>query len=150
MIVEDLYIDNFDWHVRIFYAVTCYWTDRIIQELKDIQCPKDKLKRAYENMSSCQINTGITYSNNALRETIIVIGKWSDPSEFDNSFSHELRHFSDHIANAFGLMSGGEEIAYFTGEIRKKLFPVNKMFLCGCKSHNEDIQRELYKCNYKH
>ena len=146
MIVKDLYINKFDWHVRIFYAVTCYWTDRIIHELKNILCPADKLRKAYENMSACQLNTGLTYSNSGLRETIMVIGIWTDPAEFDNSFSHELRHFTDHIANTFGLESGGEEIAYLTGEIRQKLYSVNRMFLCDCCEHDYDIEKEICKC----
>lgn len=150
MIVKDLYIDKFNWHVRIYYAVTCYHIDEIMQDLYVIHCPKNKMRKAYRNMSTCQLNTGLTYSNQRIRESVIVIGKWSDPSEFDNSFAHELRHFTDHIANAFGLESGGEEIAYLTGGIRKKLYPVNSMFLCDCNCHELDVEKELCKYNYKH
>ena len=146
MIVKDLYIENFDWHVRIFYAVTCYFTRDIVEELKAIQCPFGIIEKAYRNTSSCRLNTGLTYSNNALRETVMVIGMWENPAEFDNSFSHELRHFTDHLANAFGLESGGEEVAYLTGDIRKELYPTNKMFLCDCHGHDKDIERKLCKC----
>lgn len=150
MIVKDLYIKKYDWNLRIYYAVTCYYTDEIMQDLFEIRCPERTMKKAYKNMSACRLNTGLTYSNPRLRETIMVIGMWSHPAEFDNSLSHELRHFTDHVANAYGLESGGEEVAYLTGDIRKELYSINSMFLCGCKSHNEDIQRELYKCNCKH
>lgn len=150
MIIKDLYIQNLDWHVRIYYAVTCYHTDEIMQDLFEIHCPESKMRKAYRNLSSCQLNTGLTYSNSRLRESVMVVGLWSDPSEFDNSFAHELRHLTDHIANAFGLESGGEEIAYLTGDIRKELYPINSMFLCDCKCHNMDVEREICKCNYKH
>lgn len=143
MIVKDLYIDRYDWHLRVFYAVDCYYTREIIYELKAIQCPRKNIERAYRNMTSCRLNTGLTYSNNALRETVMVIGMWSSASEFDNSFSHELRHFTDHVANAFGLESGGEEVAYLTGNIRKELYSINKMFLCDCHGHNKDRERNL-------
>lgn len=145
MIVKDLNINEFDWHVRIFYAVDCYYTPKIMDELSTIHCPRNILKKAFRNMSACQLNTGLTYSNNALRETVIVIGMWTSPDEFINSFSHELRHFTDHIANAFGLESGGEEIAYLTGDIHRELYPVNKLFLCEC--HKHDVEKEICKCN---
>ena len=115
MIVKDLYIDRYDWHLRVFYAVDCYYTRDIINELKAIQCPRKNIERAYRNMASCRLDTGLTYSNNALRETVMVIGMWSSPAEFDNSLAHELRHFTDHVANVFGLEPGGEDVAYLTG-----------------------------------
>ena len=146
MIIKDLYIDRYDWHVRIFYAVDCYYTLEIIEELKSIQCPRANIERAYRNLSSCRLNTGLTYSNNALRETVMVIGMWSNPAEFDNSFAHELRHFTDHVANTFGLESGGEDIAYLTGNIRREFYPVNSMFLCGCCDHDKDIGKAICKC----
>ncbi|RHV92559.1 hypothetical protein DXA95_12195 [Odoribacter sp. OF09-27XD] len=149
MIVKDLYIKKYDWNLRIYYAVTCYYTDEIMQGLFEIHCPERTMRKAYKNMSACRLNTGLTYSNPRLRETIMVIGMWSHPSEFDNSLSHELRHFTDHVANTYRLESGGEEVAYLTGDIRKKLFPINSMFLCNCKDHKGDIQKELYRCNCK-
>lgn len=144
MIVRDLYIGRYDWHLKIFYAVDCYYTGEIIDELKAIRCPRPGIERAYRNLSSCRLNTGLTCSNHALRETVMVIGRWSSPAEFDNSFSHELRHFTDHVANVFGLESGGEEVAYLTGEIRRELFPVNKLFLCSVsRSRQGDPARNL-------
>lgn len=145
MIVRDLYIGRYDWHLKIFYAVDCYHTRDIIDELKAIRCPRPVIERAYRNMASCRLNTGLTCSSKALRETVMVIGMWSSPAEFDNSFSHELRHFTDHVADEFGLESGGEEVAYLTGEIRRELFPVNKLFLCSCCDHDREIRREICK-----
>lgn len=150
MIAKDLYIREYDWNLRIYYAVTCYHTDEIMQDLFEIHCPERTMRKAYKNMSACQLNTGLTYSNPRLRESVIVIGMWSDASEFDNSFAHELRHFTDHVANAFGLESGGEEVAYLTGNIRRELYPINSMFLCDCTCHNKDVEKEICKCNYKH
>ena len=34
MIVEDLYIDRYDWHLRVFYAVDCNDTRDVIDELR--------------------------------------------------------------------------------------------------------------------
>lgn len=150
MIVKDLYISEYDWNVRIYYAVTCYYINDIMQNLFEIHAPERVLRHAYQNMSACQLNTGLTYSNQRIRKTVIVIGKWSEPSEFDNSFAHELRHFTDHVANVYGLESGGEEVAYLTGNIRRELYPINSIFLCDCKCHNKNIEKEICKCKHKH
>lgn len=66
MIVRDLYIGRYDWHLKIFYAVDCYYTGEIIDELKAIRCPRPGIERAYRNLSSCRLNTGLTCSNHAL------------------------------------------------------------------------------------
>lgn len=142
MIVEDLYIDRYDWHLRVFYAVDCNDTRDVIDELKAIRCTRENLERAYRNLSSCRLNTGLTFSNKESRESVMIIGKWTSPAEFDNSFSHELRHFTDHVAKAFGMEIGGEEVAYLSGEIRRELFPVNKMFLCSCCNHDNEINKK--------
>ncbi len=142
MIVRDLYIDRYDWHLRVFYAVDCNDTRYVIHELKAIRCTRENLERAYRNLSSCRLNTGLTFSNKDARESVMIIGKWTSPAEFDNSFSHELRHFTDHVAKAFGMEIGGEEVAYLSGEIRRELFPVNKMFLCSCCNHDNEINKK--------
>lgn len=138
MIKRDLYIDLYDWHLRVFYGASREDTGEVIEELESIRCPRGYLERASRNMSSRKLNTGLTYSNKELRESVMIIGKWTSPAEFDNSFSHELRHFTDHVAKAFGMEIGGEEVAYLSGEIRRELFWTNIVFMnpCPCKDKN--------------
>ena len=35
MIIQEFYIPDYDWEVRVYYAVDCYYTDRIIADLND-------------------------------------------------------------------------------------------------------------------
>ena len=115
MIRRDLYIKKYDWQVHIFYRVTCYYTEELIGLLKSIDCPKDKAREAYNNLVSCKLDTGVTYSNYKLRKSVMVISKTSSPEEFLNSLKHECRHLEDHIATAFKMPIGGEEVAYLAG-----------------------------------
>ena len=100
---NDVHIEKYDWHLRVFYAVTCYHVDEIMLSLKDIDCPELIQNRVQENLMRCDMDTGFTYSNKKLRSTVMVIGLHSSHAEFLNSFEHELRHLVDDIAETFGL-----------------------------------------------
>ena len=144
MIVQDFYIERYDWHVRVFYAVSTYWVGQIIRELRRIGCRGEKLEMAYRNLSSGNLNTGLTYSNFERRETVMVIAKTSSPEQFQNSFDHEKGHLCRHISQTFGIDPYGEEEQYLQGYIGQKMFPVAKKFLCEC------CRGELYRemCRY--
>ena len=86
MIVQEFYIPDYDWEVRVYYAVDCYYTDRIIADLQRVGCRGLDLVNAYKNMRACNLNTGITYSNIRNRETVMVFALTSSPEEFQNSF----------------------------------------------------------------
>lgn len=138
MIRRDLYIEEYDWQVRIFYRVTCYHTDEIISLLKSINCPEDKAREAYDNLVSCKFDTGVTYSNYKLRKSVMVISKTSSPEEFSNSLKHECRHLEDHIATAFKMPIGGEEVAYLSGYLGKMLYRDMQLFICDCHKHKRE------------
>lgn len=138
MITRRLYIKKYDWKVKIFYSVTCYWTASILRALRSIGCPEEYLRTSYENLSSCQLDTGITYSNYERRRTVMVINKTSSPAEFLNSFDHERKHLEAHIAQAYGIDPWGEEIAYLSGEIARDLTPDVQDFICPCGCHHRD------------
>lgn len=141
MIERKIYIDNYDWEVHIFYHVTCYWTDRIMDCLKDIECPADKLRKSYKLLSSCESNTGITYSNYRLRSTVMVICDTSSSAQFVNSLDHERKHLEAHIAQAFNIPPYGEEIAYLSGDIGQLLAKDMQMFICDCDCCKNKVKR---------
>lgn len=72
----------------------------------------------------------------------MVIGKTSSSDEFSDSMMHELRHLEDHIATAYKMPAGGEEIAYLAGYIGRKLSKDMQMFICSCNCHKH--QRSDY------
>ncbi len=79
------------------------------------------------------MDTGFTYSNKDRQSTIMVIGLYSSPAQFLNSFEHELRHLVDDIAETFNLDSHGEEVAYLTGDLNSALWEdIHKFVCCKC------------------
>lgn len=139
MIVQDIYLPEYEWHCKIFYFVTTYWVDDILNELKRIGCSRNKYRKAKQNLESGELNTGLTFSNSMNGESVMVIAKTSSPDEFANSYDHEKGHLAKHIALAYGIDPYGEEYQYMSGDIAKKMFPVAKRFMCEC------CRKKLYK-----
>lgn len=136
MIRQDFYIPEYGWHVRVYYAVTTYWAQRIAGDMWEIGCWGKSLAKAENSLEQGNLNTGITYSNYADGETVMVISKTSSPEEFLNSWEHEKKHLARHIEQALGIDPYSEEAAYLEGKIAQKMFPVAKTFICEhCRKH---------------
>lgn len=132
MIQQDIFIQRFQWRVKAYYAVTCYWAGEIMKELHRLGASKDILCSAYANMKSCSLDTGLCYSNPLARESVIVIAQTSSAEEFFNSFEHEFQHLKGHIASAMELDPNGEDVAYMSGELAREIFPRIRHLLCDC------------------
>lgn len=132
MIRQQFDISRYDWKVEVYYAVDCYYTDEIMGRLYDIGCRGDNLQTAYENLSAGKLDTGLTYSNYATRQTVMVIGLTSSAAQFQNSYDHERKHLEAHIATALGIDPWGEEICYLSGEIGQLMFEKARLMLCDC------------------
>lgn len=130
MIRQEIYIPKYDWRVRIYYAMTTYWAGRILSDMERIGCRGSGLAKAWRNLRSGDLNTGLTYSNFQTGETVMVISLTSSPEEFLNSWEHEKKHLARHIEQSYGIDPFGEEAAYLEGTIAQKMFPVAKRFIC--------------------
>lgn len=130
MIVQDIYIENYDWCVKIYYAVSTYWVEQILEDLRSIGCHGRELEKAERNLSAGNLNTGLTYSDFNGHNSVMVISLTSTPDEFLNSWLHEMRHLSRHIEQTFGISPYGEEAAYLAGDIGQRMFPIAKKFIC--------------------
>ena len=116
--------DNFnvhDWDVTILYECTCDDIDYIIETLKDINCPIMFLKEALNNLESCKLNIGLTYSNLNLKSSVIVVNKTSSFAQLINTISHEYYHLICHIAKAFEI-EDEEELAYLNGDLNMRSY----------------------------
>ena len=137
MIIRDLKIGKYTWSLRIYFAVTGYYTDHIIKSLIDIQCPDELVVRIRKNLQKADMDTGFTYSNKRQRKSVIVIGMHSSHAQFLNSCEHELRHLVDDIAMACRLQMAGEEVAYLTGDINSELWDdIHRFTCCKCDKCN--------------
>ena len=136
MIRQQFYLDRADgWKITCYYAVTHYEVDEILHTLAEAGADDKSLERAYDNLSSGNLNTGLCYSGNG--ESVLVISAASSPAQFLNSLVHELHHLASHIASALGYDQKGEDACYMAGETAEKMYKVASKFLCEhCRKHS--------------
>lgn len=106
----------YDWKVTILYECTCDDIDIIIETLREIYCPNKYIKEALNNLETCKLNIGLTYSNIKLKSSVIVINKTSSIQQLVNTISHEYFHLICHISKALEI-EDEEELAYLNGDL---------------------------------
>lgn len=130
MLYQNIHIDKYDWEVHAFYDTTDKDSEIIMDCLYDLGCRGDVLKRAFQNLSSGNMNTGLTFSKN--NRSCIVLGRTTDKANFANTLVHEIFHCAVHIADEYGINTRGEEIAYIAGDMGAEMLPYASKFLCEC------------------
>lgn len=126
MIYQEYYIKEYDWTIFAYFAVDCYYTEDIMEHLFHLRCNGTTAKQAYENLSACKLDKGLTFSSSELKSTLLVVGIASSEEEFANSLNHELYHVVTHIAKANKLDAFGEAPAYLMGELTMQMYPIIK------------------------
>lgn len=129
MIRQTIYLDRADgWKVTCFYAVTHYEVDEILHTLAEAGADDKSLERAYDNLSSGNLNTGLCYSGKG--ESVLVVSCATSPAQLLNSIFHESHHCSSQIAKTLNWDLMGEEVCYLSGEIGQQMYPVVSHYLC--------------------
>lgn len=141
MIRQKFTLPKYGWHCSVYYAVDCYYIDDILSDMEDIGCSGDMLEQAYNNMASCKLNTGVTYSNGRSRETVMVVALTSSSKEFEKSWRHECGHLATHICKASGIPLDGEEIQYLGDDIVEEMWYYAKTLLCECNCCKNKVKR---------
>lgn len=132
-----IYIPLYEWNVTAFFDATAENEAVIVDELKYIRCPEHTLARVEMNLRRDKLDTGFTYSNRILRESVMTVGRASSPREFLNSYAHELRHLVDDIAFSSYLPMRGEGVGYLSGELSWEYWAEIHDYLCCCRCHRE-------------
>ena len=117
-------IDKFsilDWNVQILYECSCDDIDYIIETLKEIKCPNKFIKEALNNLETCNLNIGLTYSNIRLKSSVIVINKTSSFSQLINTIAHEYYHLICHISKTLDIKDE-EKLAYLNGDLNMRSY----------------------------
>lgn len=130
MIKATITLPKYGWRVHAYIAVSSYYTDEILKGMEQLGASEKHLADAYDNLSSGQLNNGLTYTSSEKRETIWVVALTSSAREFMDSVVHEIRHLEQHIANECGINENSEEACYLCGDIAYRLFPYCKKLLC--------------------
>ena len=132
MIIQNVYLEDWDWYVKVYYAIDTFYMDLILDDLESMGCSKIKRNNIINTLTEYQYNNGLTYSNVVYKQSLIVIGITESSEEFQNTFDHEKGHLAMHIAETYNIDVFGEEYQYLVGDIGKKLFPIAKKFMCDC------------------
>lgn len=132
MIIRDLYIEKYRWHVHCYFAVDKYYTEEILSVLDSLGCSSAVYDRVAKKMERNEKNAGFTYSNKIAHETLMVVGRATSNAEYINSITHELRHLCDDIASVVGISDNGEDVAYLTGDIASQMADVIEVLVCDC------------------
>ena len=127
MVLQNIYLDVWDWYLRVFYDVDDL--NEAVSELESVGCPEDLIYYVKERLIGK--NTGFTYSDIKYRFSIIIISKTSGSSEFYNTLDHEKLHVLLHISEACNINLDSEEFEYLSGERAERLYPVSKQFICN-------------------
>ena len=123
MIKDSFYIR--DWKIRVLYECTCDDIDYIIKTLKDIDCPDKYIKEALDNLETCNLDIGLTYSNLTLKSSVIIVNKTSSFDQLINSIAHEYFHLICHISKALKI-EDEEELADLNGNLNMRSYKIVK------------------------
>ena len=123
MIIDKFHI--LEWKVVVLYETICDDIDFIIETLKDINCPNYYIDRALDNLEECKLDSGLTYSNIALKSSVIIINKTSSFSQLINTISHEYYHLICHISVSLEI-SDEEELANLNGNLNMRSYNIVK------------------------
>lgn len=126
MIIYRFYIERYSWSVTAYYAADFHDRNEIMSELVEIGIDDEKGEEAFNNLSSWNINKGLTYAKNG--KAVVVIGKANSAEQYENSIAHEFHHLSVFISIAEGIPLNSEEICYLHGLIAQKTHKVNIIF----------------------
>lgn len=113
----------YNWKVTVLYECTCDDTDYIIEILKDIHCPNRLINEALNNLETCNLNIGLTYSNLNLKSSIIVVSKTSSFAQLINTIAHEYYHLISHISKILKIKDE-EELANLNGDLNMRSYKI--------------------------
>ena len=121
MIVERLILREYNWAITILLECNCSDIPEILEHLQSISCPKHLQEEAINNLSFCENNIGLTYSNFKLNRTIMIINHTDNNAELINTITHECYHFIQHISKANNIIDE-ETLASLTGRFNMCLW----------------------------
>lgn len=129
---HDVYIDDYDWYLRIYYDFNKEYIDELELFMKLNNFSYESIDKTCNFLNTDYLNKGVTVVNKHSRKAVIVITETTSCGEFFNTMIHELNHLSDFIAEYYDIAPSGEDVSYMIGNIGMLLFPKAGKFLCKC------------------
>lgn len=120
MISQYIQLGDRDWNVLIYYNVKPIDFVEIEDSLKQLDCPKEDLKKAMKVLK--RKNTGFTFSNTDYKMSIVCIGEATDIGQFVNTAIHEAKHVQSHMCEYYNIDENTETAAYLIGHLVHKMY----------------------------
>ena len=118
--MESCYIDiNKKWGLVVNYNYDQRDYRDMWAQMRSLGLNDKSAKRALDILSN--YNTGMAVSNEDLRMSVIFISRATDSGEWWSTAIHEVKHVADAIIDYYGKEYDGEDAAYLTGFIVKRL-----------------------------
>lgn len=124
-----IYLPGWDWIVIVYYLASIEDSKEILHMLRLCGSTSDTLMKAKDNLEGVMIDTGLTYSNDDKKCSIVVISEVSRQEEFWNTFDHEKGHLVRHIGAAYDIDCSGEEQQYLAGDVAEAMYPIARAFI---------------------
>lgn len=128
---HDVYIDDYDWCLRVYYNFNKDHIDELVWFMQINGFNEESIDKTYTFLNRDTVNNGVTVVNKNSRKAVIVITETTSCSEFFNTLIHELNHLSDFIADYYDINLSDESVSYMIGNIGMLLFPKAGKFLCN-------------------
>ena len=144
MIRQLIHIEQYDWDARVFMGSTATDAKEILTTLEDIGISAQQFMRAERHLERALRDSGMTYSSAKTRSSVVVIAHSTSPEQTINTFTHELRHLSDDIAEASGIPHRGEEVAYLAGDVACSLAGTLLQIVCDCPNCRNGLRRPYH------
>ena len=123
MTAQYIQLGDRDWNVLIYYNVDKYDFVEIADSLRQIDCPKDYMRKAFRTLR--RKNTGFTFSNTDYKMSIVCIGRSTNISQMVNTAIHEAKHVQSHVCSYYKIAEDSETAAYLIGYLVQRMY---KMF----------------------
>lgn len=134
MIVTTIKMPQYRWTIHTYISVHGYLVSEILQKLEQLGCKGRNLEDAHDNLMCGKLDGGLTYSDMAERETIMVIGMASSVAQYLNTITHEAFHVVQHICERMAIDMYEEEPCYIMGHLIQTIYQI----ITKNKEHEKD------------
>ena len=122
------------WIIAFYFAPDGYDIDTVLDVLYDSGAGARVMRQALTLIESGKPNTGFTFTNPFEHIAVVLVGPTSSGEEFQNTFSHEIRHLVNDIVTSLGIELDTEPSSYLTGDMVMELADV--VCQLGCRKCN--------------
>ena len=120
MFRQYIQVGNQNWGIVVYYNVSKDDLFEIEDSLLGLNCPKTDIKKALYTLQFK--NTGVTFSNDQYKMSMVCIAEASNADQFINTVVHEAKHVQSHICSYYDIKEDSEDAAYLIGHIVRQMY----------------------------